>query len=157
MKWVTRRGIRVNRAATAWLVRRFVDPEAVFLFVEPDRVAEVERREGAVGFDAPGARYPHKDARGRCSFEVLAEENAPGDEALAKLARIVRSADFPEEVSLEPEAAGLRAVSRGFPLVARDDHETVERAAFLYDALYAGLQAELRDLRSGGIRRGGSS
>ena len=70
MRWVTRREIRVNRAATAWLVRRFVDPEAEFLFVAPEEVARVERETGAIGFDAPGARYPHKDASGRCSFEA---------------------------------------------------------------------------------------
>lgn len=64
MKWVTRRQIRVNRAATAWLVRRFIDPEATFLFVEPEAVAEVQRREGATGFDAPCACYPHEDERG---------------------------------------------------------------------------------------------
>ncbi len=145
MKWVTRPHIRVNRAATAWLVRRFIDPEATFLFVEPGEAAAVERREGAIGFDAPGVRYPHKDARGRCSFEALAEEHRPADDALRRLARIVRSADFPEEASQAPEAAGLRATSRGFPLVARDDHETVERVAFLYDSLYAALAASGED------------
>ena len=94
MRWVTRRQIRVNRTATAWLVRRFVDHGATFLFVEPEEVAEVERRDGAVGFDAPGARYPHRDEQGRCSFEALVEEHCAGDEALRRLARIVRSADF---------------------------------------------------------------
>ena len=68
MKWVTRRSIRVNRVATAWLIRRFIDLQASFLFVEPDEVAEVQRREGAKGFDAPRATYPHKDDKGRCSF-----------------------------------------------------------------------------------------
>jgi hypothetical protein len=76
MKWVTRKGIRVNRAATAWLVRRFIDPSATFLFVDPEQVAKVEKREGARGFDAPGAMYPHEDTAGRCSFEVLADEQA---------------------------------------------------------------------------------
>jgi len=140
MKWVTRREIRVNRTATAWLVQRFVDPSAVFAFVEPERVAALEAEEGAVGFDAPGARYPHRDANGRCSFEALVEEHRPEDAALRELARIVRGADFADQVALTPESAGLRTISRGFPLVARDDHETVERAAFLYDALYAALR-----------------
>jgi hypothetical protein len=150
MNWVTRRQIRVNRTATAWLVRRFIDPEAAFLFVEPAEVADVQRREGALGFDAPGARYPHKDDLGRCSFEALVEEHCADDAALRSLARIVRSADVAEEIALTPEGAGLRAISRGFPLVARDDHETVERAAFLYDALYAALQQDVRqqDVRS---------
>jgi hypothetical protein len=142
MRWVTRRGVRVNRAATAWLVRRFIDPEAEFEFVEPEQVAGIQAETGATGFDAPGATYPHKDTRDRCSFEALAEEHCPNDAALRRLARIVRSADFPEELDQCAEAAGLRAISRSFPLVAADDHDTVERAAFLYDALYASLQQE---------------
>jgi hypothetical protein len=142
MQWVTRRHIRVNRTATAWLIRRFIDPEATFAFVEPDEVAAVQQRSGAVGFDAPGARYPHKDEQGRCSFEALVDEYRPDDAVLQRLALIVRSADFPEMSSLTPEGVGLRAISRGFPLVTRDDHETVERGAFLYDALYASLQEQ---------------
>ena len=142
MKWVTRARIRVNRTATAWLIRRFIDPAAIFLFVGPDEVAAVQEREGATGFDAPGATYPHRDAEGRCSFEALVEERCAGDVALHALARIVRSADFADEVDRVPEAAGLRAISQGFPTVARDDYEIVERAGFLYDALYAALAAQ---------------
>ena len=125
MKWVTRKSIRVNRMATAWLIRRFIDPQAVFLFVEPDGVAEVQQREGARGFDAPGATYPHKE-----------------DAVLREIARIVRGADFLEKVTLTPESAGLRAISHGFPLVAKDDYEIMEKAAFLYDSLYAALQKQ---------------
>jgi hypothetical protein len=134
MRWVTRRQIRVNRTATAWLVRRFIDPGATFEFVEPADVADVERRTGAIGFDAPGARYPHKDAAGRCSFEALVDEHRPDDAALRRLALIVRSADFVEARSLTPEGEGLHAISQGFPLVSRDDHDTLDRASFLYDA-----------------------
>jgi hypothetical protein len=169
MLWVTRHHIRVNRAATAWLVRRFVDPAASFQFVEPDHVAEVQQEQGATGFDAPGARYPHKDALGRCSFEALVDEYCRDDAALVELARLVHLADFPAEcrlpsadgpvpplgtldivspvpqsrlgpISLIAEAIGLRTISRGFPLIAADDHETVSRTGFLYDALYASLQ-----------------
>ena len=143
MIWVTKRGIKVNRAATAWLVRRFVDRDAVLLFVDPDEVAEVQRRDGAKGFDAPGATYPHRDGAGRCSFEALVAEHRADDRALVALARIVHGADFRDEVDSTPESAGLRAISDGFPLVAADDHETAERAAFLYDALYASLRARL--------------
>jgi hypothetical protein len=139
MKWVTRRGIRVNRAATAWLIRRFVDPAAEFLFVEPAEVARVQAAEGAIGFDAPGARYPHEDAEQRCSFEALAAEHRPADRALAELARIVHGADFADAVDPPPESVGLRAISMGFPLVTADDHETVQRSGFLYEALYAAL------------------
>ena len=144
MKWVTRRRARVNRIATAWLVRRFIDREAEFLFVEPDDVAAVQSDRKATGFDAPGATYPHRDAKGRCSFEALAEEHRPEDAALRALAHIVHCADFPDEVQDAPEAAGLRAISYGFPLVARDDREAVEKASFLYDALYAALQEQAR-------------
>jgi hypothetical protein len=142
MRWVTRRRIQVNRAATAWLVRRFIDPRAEFIFVEPDQVADVQAREGALGFDAPGARYPHQDAQGRCSFEALVDERCPDDAALRELARIIHGADL-KDLGAAPECPGLLAISRGFPLVARDDQETLERSAFLYDALYASLKHRL--------------
>ncbi|HEY0350931.1 MAG TPA: chromate resistance protein ChrB domain-containing protein [Gemmatimonadales bacterium] len=169
MLWVTRTRIRVNRTATGWLVRRFIDPGASFRFVDAGDVARFQADHGAIGFDAPGARYPHKDARGRCSFEVLVEEYCPADAALQALAGIVHCADFPAETaqpgaeqhpvgmgiwdtislvgsvrSRRPlpavEAVGLRAISTGFPLVAADDQETLERSAFLYDALYASIR-----------------
>ena len=140
MKWVTRRHIHVNRTATGWLVRRFLDPKAEILFVEPSAVAGIEHSKGALGFDAPGARYPHRDERGRCSFEQLVDERLAGDAALQRLARIVHGADFPAEIDTTPESAGLWAISQGFTEVARDDAEIVERAAFLYDSLYAHLR-----------------
>ncbi len=143
MKWVTRKNIRVNRTATAWLIRRFIDPKATFIFVDAERVVEVQQREGATGFDAPGTAYPHKDKKGRCSFEALAEEHCPDNVVLRELVRIVRGADFPEEIGLTPESAGLRAISHGFPMIAKDDQEIVEKAMFLYDALYASLKASL--------------
>jgi hypothetical protein len=142
MKWVTRRRIRVNRAATGWLIRRFLDPKAEILFVEPEEVARIQERQGAIGFDAPGARYPHADERGRCSFEQLVEERLAGDAALARLAEIVHGADFPEQIDWTRESAGLWAISQGFPEVGRDDSEVLERASFLYDALYAHLRRE---------------
>ena len=140
MKWVTRKRIHVNRTATGWLIRRFLDPDAEILFVEPDEVATVERREDAIGFDAPGARYPHADALGRCSFEQLVAERVAGDAALARLAPIVHGADFPAEIGTTPESAGLWAISQGFTDVAADDAEILERASFLYDSLYAHLR-----------------
>jgi hypothetical protein len=139
MKWVTRRHVHVNRTATAWLVRRFLDPAAEILFVDPEKVAAVQQLEGALGFDAPGARYPHQDERGRCSFEQLVDERLAGDPALLQLARIVHGADFPAEIDTTPESAGLWAISQGFTEVAEDDPEIVARASFLYDSLYAHL------------------
>jgi hypothetical protein len=144
MKWVTRRRARVNRIATAWLVRRFIDRDAEFLFVEPDEVAAVQVERRATGFDAPGATYPHRDGQGRCSFEALVEEHRPEDDALRAMARIVHCADFADDVQDVPEAAGLRAISRGFPIVARDDREALEKASFLYDALYEALLERAR-------------
>ena len=106
MKWVTRRGIHVNRTATAWFVRRFLDPRAEILFVEPEEVAAVQEREQAIGFDAPEATYPHRDDRGRCSFEALV------DRINAEVAEVLRAPDvaahFKEQgadpLILSPEA-----------------------------------------------------
>ena len=142
MKWVTRKGIHVNRTATGWLIRRFIDPDAQILFVEPDEVAGLQESDGATGFDAPGARHPHKDAQGRCSFEQLVAEKLSGDPALVRLARIVHGADFPEEMDLTRESAGLWAISQGFTEVGADDADILDRAAFLYDSLYAHLQRQ---------------
>ena len=144
MKWATRKKIHVNRTATGWLVRRFLDPDAEILFVEPEEVSAIQEREGAVGFDAPGATYPHRDGRGRCSFEALVEERRPGDRALARIAKIVHGADFPAEMAIAPECAGLWAISQGFTDVGRDDREILERASFLYDSLYAHFQREVQ-------------
>jgi hypothetical protein len=140
VKWLTRKRIHVNRTATAWLIRRFLDHEAEILFVEPEDVASIQRSAGAIGFDAPGAKYPHKDERGRCSFEQLVDERLSQDAALRHLARIVHGADFPEEPSSEPESVGLWAISQGFTEVGRDDGDIVARGSFLYDSLYAHLQ-----------------
>ncbi len=140
MKWVTRKGIHVNRTATGWLIRRFLDPAAEILFVEPEEVAAVQRRDGASGFDAPDAIYPHRDERGRCSFEALAEEKLPGNRALARLGRIVHGADFPAEMDIARESAGLWAISQGFGDVGGDDADILDRASFLYDSLYAYLK-----------------
>lgn len=147
MKWVTRKRIHVNRTATGWLIRRFLDPDADILFVEPGEVADVQQRESAVGFDAPGARYPHADAKGRCSFEQLVAERLPEDEALEILARIVHGADFPAEIDTTPESPGLWAISQGFTDVALDDAEILAKAEFLYDALYAHLRRRIGSAR----------
>ncbi len=141
MKWVTRQHIHVNRTATAWLIQRFLDRDAEILFVAADKVVALQLGASAVGFDAPQARYPHKDERGRCSFEQLVDERLAHDAALCRLARIVHGADFPGEPGGEPESVGLWAISQGFTEVGRDDEDIVARASFLYDSLYAHLQA----------------
>jgi hypothetical protein len=143
MQWVTRRHIRVNRTATAWFISRFVDRKPHFIFAEPEDVAHIQKWTGAIGFDAPGARYPHRDEADRCSFEAMVAAYRPRDAVLAVMARIVHGADFADAIDRTPESAGLRAISRGFPLVAHHDDDTVERATFLYDALYAALSEQL--------------
>jgi hypothetical protein len=140
MKWITRTGIRVNRTATCWLIRRFLDPEAEILFVPAEHVAELQAANGATGFDAPGATYPHRDADGRCSFAALVHERLAEDPVLLEMARIVQAADFKEQLDTHPAARGLELISRGFPQVTSTDDETALRASFLYDALYASIK-----------------
>ncbi len=142
MRWVTRKHIHVNRTATGWLIRRFLDPNAEILFVEPGEVARVQQTRGAVGFDAPEATYPHRDDLGRCSFEQLVDERLPGNPVLKRLARIVHGADFPDERDVTPESPGLWSISQGFTDVGRDDSDILVRASFLYDSLYAHLERE---------------
>ena len=108
MIWVTKKRIKVNRAATAWLIRRFIDPKGEIRFVAPHEVELEQRDHGAIGFDAPHATYPHRDDRGRCSFEALVDEHVPNDPALARMAKIVHCADFRDEIDDVPEARGLR-------------------------------------------------
>jgi len=140
MKWITRKNIRVNRTATCWLIQRFLDPEAEFIFVSPEEVASIQNQTSGVGFDAPAARYPHQDARGLCSFAALVHERLAGDPVLAEMARIVQAADIQGQLDDHPAALGLQLISGGFPLVTKDDHETAARAAFVYDALYASIK-----------------
>ncbi|MBA2734280.1 MAG: chromate resistance protein [Acidobacteria bacterium] len=139
MKWVTRQRIQVNRTATCWLFRRFLDGDAEFIFVPAEEVARVQEESGATGFDAPGATYPHKNAEGLCSFAALVHERLAHDHILVEMARIVQAADFQNLLDTHRAAHGLALISRGFPRISTDDHETAYRASFLYDALYASL------------------
>ena len=139
MKWITRENIRVNRTATCWLIKRFLDKAAEFVFVPAEEVASIQGESGGTGFDAPGATYPHKDANGFCSFAALVHERLAHDPVLAEMANIVQAADIQGELENHQAAHGLQLISHGFPLVTNDDHETAERAAFVYDALYASI------------------
>jgi len=134
MKWVTRARPKVDRVACPWLIRRFVDPAAEFLYVPPDAVGEVARREGAIPFDVPGAELGHQGVE--CSFDAIMRRYELRDPALARLALIVRGADTAAR-DLAPEAPGLEAIAEGFRLVYADDHELLERELPVYDALYA--------------------
>jgi hypothetical protein len=147
MKWITREHIRVNRTATCWLIRRFVDPNAEFLFVPREEVAAAQFDIGATGFDAPGATYPHCDEKGFCSFAALVHQRLADNSVLMEMARIVQAADFKDQLDAHPAARGLALISYGFPLVTADDHETVQRASFVYDALYESLAKCLEPAR----------
>ncbi len=142
MKWITRERIRVNRTATCWLIRRFLDSEAEFIFVPADQVAAMQEETVGTGFDAPGATYPHQDAHGLCSFAALVRERLAHDPVLLEMARIVQAADIKGQLDDHPAARGLQMISRGFPLVTNDDQGTVESAAFVYDALYASIKED---------------
>src|SRR5260221_8518388 len=135
MKWVTRERPKTDRIACPWLIRKFIDPEAEFLYVPAEDVLAVAEREGATSYDAPGARFTHRD--GRCTFEVLVEEFEIGDPAVALLARIVHGADIADDRDATPQSAGLLAVAEGFYLLNLDDHKQLELSLPVYDALYA--------------------
>jgi hypothetical protein len=141
MKWITRKNANVDRVACPWLIRRFVDPDAEFLFVAPDQVAAAAAREGAIPFDVPGVELGHVD--GRCSFESILLKYGLTDPALARLARIVHGADIPKEIDVTPQSAGLRAIAYGFALLLGEDDQTKLRLeAPMYDALYRWCQEE---------------
>lgn len=143
MKWVTRERPKTDRIACPWLIRRFIDSEAEFLYVPADRVLDVAEAEGALSFDAPGARYTHRD--GLCTFEVLVEEYAIEDPAIRLLARIVHGADIAEDRDATPESRGLLAVAEGFHLLDVGDLRQLELSEPVYDALYAWCRREAEE------------
>lgn len=137
MIWVTRERAKVDRIACPWLIRRFVDPDAEFLFVPADKVAEVAKERGATPFDAPGVELTHYREGGmeRVTFDAIIRKYNLKDAALLELARMVRGADarIPDA---PPESAGLEAAAAGFRVVAKDDFENMKAQFPLYDALY---------------------
>ena len=141
MKWVTREGAKTDRVACPWLIKRFIDPQAEFLFVPKDEVLAVAHRQDARSFDCPGADYTHRE--GKCSFEVLIEAYGLQDPALQVLARIVHGADIAADVGIVPEAAGLQAIAHGFAAICSDDHRKLELEFPVYDALYAWCLAKV--------------
>src|SRR4051812_9018859 len=136
MKWVTRARPKTDRIACPWLIRKFIDPDAEILYVPKDQVLTVAGDQGAHSFDAPGATYDHRD--GTCTFEVLLTEyHLDDDPALARLATIVHAADIDDDLGTHPAGPGLLAIGLGGLDVETDDHRLLERAGFVYDALYA--------------------
>lgn len=139
MKWVTRKNANVDRVACPWLIKRFVDKEAAFLYVSADQVPLVAQREGAVPFDVEGVELGHVD--GRCSFESIMIKYQLTDPALQLLAKIVHGADIAADVNVVPETAGLKAIAQGFVLTQGEkDHEKIRLETPMYDALYAWCQ-----------------
>lgn len=134
MKWVTRARPKVDRVACPWLIKRFVDSEAVFLFVEADQVLTVAKREDAIPFDVPDVELGHHGPE--CTFDAILTKYNLTDPALRRLATIVRGADT-DAKDLTPESRGLEAIAEGFRLVYQDDHEQIAREFPVYDALYA--------------------
>jgi hypothetical protein len=137
--WVTRRRPKIDRIACPWLIRRFLDPQARILFVDPDQVPNVARASGAVPFDIKDIELSHDG--GRCTFDTMLKLFAlEAEPSLARLALIVRGADTARP-DLAPEAAGLHAVSLGLSALAGDDdHGLLERGFMVYDALFAWLR-----------------
>lgn len=134
MKWVTRENVHVDRVACPWLIKRFVDSQVTFLFVPPEKVNDTAARDGAIPFDAQGVELGHKGDR--CSFDAIIEKYKLTDPALLELAKIVRAADT-DRTDLAPESIGLEAIAAGSMMIAKDDHEAIEKQAYLYDSLYA--------------------
>ena len=139
MKYVTRANANVDRVACPWLIKRFVDPQAEFLFVPAADVMATAEREQAIPYDVPNVELGHVD--GRCSFESIIRKYQLNDPALAELARIVHGADVADDVKITPESAGLSAIARGFALMLGErDQEKIKLESPMYDALYTWCQ-----------------
>jgi hypothetical protein len=140
LRWVTRENANVDRVACPWLIKRFIDPDAEFIFVPRDQVLKVAEQGGGHSYDSEGAEYTHR--HGKCSFEVLMEEfNLTDDPALVRLGRIVHAADISDDRDSSPEGAGLYAIAHGFALLhGTNDHRKIELESPVYDALYAWCQ-----------------
>lgn len=138
MKWITRENVKVDRVACPWLIRRFIDSQAEFLFVPEDQVLAVAAREQATPFDMPRnpeLRFTHHD--GLCTFEILIREYRLSDPALHRLAKIVHGADIRGEEYAAAESAGLQAIADGFAALGITDEERLAHGFPIYDALYA--------------------
>lgn len=145
MRWITRKNVKVDRVACPWLITRFVDPDAEFLFVpEADLLAEAQRQK-ATPYDA--TRFPEVilNHRGdRCTFEAIIEDFKLTDPGLRRLSLIVRAADVEGQEHVAPEGIGLRAMAEGFAALGISDEERLRRQFPVYDALYAYAQAQGR-------------
>jgi hypothetical protein len=135
MLWITRSHVHVDRVACPWLITRFIDNEAEFLFVPKNQIEAVAEETGATPFDAPGAELGHHE--GRCSFESILLKYELNDPGLLRLAKIVHCADVEADIDKDPIARGLEAIASGFSLRFPDDEENLSQQYEVYDALYA--------------------
>ncbi len=137
MKWITRENVKVDRVACPWLIKRFVDPAAEFLFVPEDQLLEAARAQNAIPYDAtrfPEVKLNHRGER--CTFEAILEDYKLTEPALQRLGLIVRAADVQGQEHAAPEGLGLRALAQGFALMGISDKERLARQFPVYDALY---------------------
>jgi hypothetical protein len=148
MKWITRERPKVDRIACPWLIHRFIDGDAEFVFVPASDVLAVAEREGGNSFDAKGAKYSHRklaDGSQWCTFETLIDAYQLGaDHALLELAKIVHAGDIAEDVDTHPFGAALRAIGDAGTTVEAHDHELLRRGLFVYDALYAYCERQVK-------------
>jgi len=141
MLWVTRSHVHVDRVACPWLITRFVDSEAEFLFVPASQIEQVAAQTGAVPFDAPGVELGH--AEGRCSFESIIQKYALKEPGLLRMAKIIHAADVREDIDSDPIAGGLEAIASGFSLRYPEDNENLAHQFDVYDALYAWCRLDM--------------
>lgn len=135
MQWITRSHVHVDRVACPWLITRFIDNQAEFLFVPASQVERVARETGAIPFDTPGVELGHHE--NRCSFEAIILQYGLKEPGLLRLAKIVHAADVSEDIDMDPIARGLEAIASGYSLRFPEDLESIERQFEVYDALYA--------------------
>ena len=141
MKWVTRSHVHVDRVACPWLITRFIDSEAEFLFVPKGEIERVVKETGAIPFDAPDVELGHYE--GRCSFESIILKYELKEPGLLRLAKIVHAADVAEDIDKDPIARGLEAIASGFSLRFPEDLENLDHQFEVYDALYAWCRLEV--------------
>lgn len=141
MKWITREDIKVDRVACPWLIKRFIDPQAEFLFVEEKNLLDEAKQHDAIPFDAPKIESIKLNHRGpRCTFEAIIEDYAVSDPTLIRLALIVRAADVKGQESVAAEGIGLRSIAQGFAAMGLSDEDRLTLQFPIYDALYAYVQ-----------------
>lgn len=134
MNWITREKAHVDRIACPWLIKRFVDPDAEFLFVPADQVQQTAEEQNAIPYDTKGVELGHHGEF--CSFDAIVKKYELKDPALHELAKIVRGADM-DHLELAPESAGLDSIATGFRLISDDDFDNMAKQWPMYDALYA--------------------